>query len=103
MFRKNRKDHTSKEKAAIIRRHLVDQVPIADLYDEYKLRPTAFFLPLYSSLEFQQHAMVAGRSIRYCPSLLSRLEGARPIRCPHHELILAGPRWLPVITPQRPR
>ena len=43
MFRKNRKNYTGKEKVAIIRRHLVDQVAISDLCDEYKLRPTAFY------------------------------------------------------------
>ena len=43
MFRKNRKNYTAEEKVAIIRRRLVDQVPISDLCDEYKLQPTVFY------------------------------------------------------------
>jgi len=43
MFRKNRKNYTGEEKVSIIRRHLVDQVPISDLCDEYKLQPTVFY------------------------------------------------------------
>ena len=43
MFRKNRKNYTGEEKVAILRRHLVDHVPISDLCDEYKLHPTVFY------------------------------------------------------------
>ena len=43
MFRKNRKNYTGEEKVNILRRHLVDHVPISDLCDEYKLHPTLFY------------------------------------------------------------
>ena len=31
-------------KVAILRRHLIDRVPVSDLRDEYQLSPTLFFL-----------------------------------------------------------
>ncbi len=38
-----RKHHTSEEKVAILRRHLVDRVPVSTLCDEYQLHPTMFY------------------------------------------------------------
>ena len=38
-----RKHHTSEEKVAILRRHLVDRVPVSTLCDEHQLHPTAFY------------------------------------------------------------
>ena len=43
MLRKNRKNYSAEEKVAILRRHLIDQVPISDLCDEYKLHPTLYY------------------------------------------------------------
>jgi len=40
---KNRKNYTAKEKVAILRRHLIDHVPISQLCDEYQLQPTVFY------------------------------------------------------------
>ncbi len=42
-MRKPRKNYTPVEKVAILRRHLIDQVPISDLCDEYQLSPTVFY------------------------------------------------------------
>jgi transposase len=42
-MRKPRKNYTPVEKAAILRRHLIDRVPISDLCDEYQLSPTLFY------------------------------------------------------------
>jgi transposase-like protein len=42
-MRKPRKNYTPSEKVAILRRHLIDRVPISDLCDEYKLAPTLFY------------------------------------------------------------
>lgn len=42
-MRKQRKNYTGQEKVAILKRHLVDQVPISDLCDEYQLQPTVFY------------------------------------------------------------
>ena len=40
-MRKPRKNYTPPEKVAILRRHLIDRVPVSDLCDEYQLSPTA--------------------------------------------------------------
>jgi len=41
--RKNRRKFTAEQKAAILRRHLQDKVPISDLCDEYKIQPSLFY------------------------------------------------------------
>jgi transposase len=43
-MRKPRKNYTSVEKVSILRRHLVDRVPVSDLCDEHRLSPTLFYL-----------------------------------------------------------
>jgi len=40
---KDRKHYTPKEKVAILRRHLLDHVPVSQLCDEYHLQPTVFY------------------------------------------------------------
>jgi transposase-like protein len=42
-MKKQRKDYTPEEKVAILRRHLVEGVPISDLCDELGLQPTVFY------------------------------------------------------------
>ena len=42
-MRKPRKNYTPAEKVAILRRHLIDKVPVSDLCDEYQLSPTLFY------------------------------------------------------------
>jgi transposase-like protein len=42
-MRKPRKNYTPGEKVAILRRHLIDRVPVSDLCDEHKLSPTLFY------------------------------------------------------------
>jgi transposase len=39
---KKRYNYTGQEKVAILKRHLLEQVAISDLCDEYNLRPTVF-------------------------------------------------------------
>jgi hypothetical protein len=43
-MKKQKKHYTPEEKVAILRRHLVEGVPISDLCDELGLQPTAFRL-----------------------------------------------------------
>ena len=38
-MRTPRKNYTPPEKVAILRRHLIDKVPVSDLCDEYQLQP----------------------------------------------------------------
>ena len=41
--KKPRRSYTPEQKAAILRRHLVDKIPVSDLCDEYKLQPSVFY------------------------------------------------------------
>jgi transposase len=43
-MRKSRRNYTPVEKVAILRRHLIDHVPISDICDEHRLSPTLFYL-----------------------------------------------------------
>jgi len=40
---RSRRRITSEEKAAIVRRHLIDKVPVSDLCDELGLQPTQIY------------------------------------------------------------
>ena len=40
---KERRHFTGQEKVAILRRHLVDQVPISQLCEEHRIHPTLFY------------------------------------------------------------
>ena len=40
---KRRKRHSAEEKAAILRRHLIDGIPVSDLCEEYGIHPTVFY------------------------------------------------------------
>jgi transposase-like protein len=42
-MRKPRKNYTPAEKVAILRRHLIEKVPISDLCDQYQLQPALFY------------------------------------------------------------
>lgn len=42
-MKKERRHFSPKEKVAIIRKHLIEKVPVSDLCDEYKLHPNVFF------------------------------------------------------------
>ena len=43
MPRKDRFNYSAEQKVVILRRHLVDHVPVSQLCDEYKLQPTLFY------------------------------------------------------------
>jgi transposase len=42
-MKKERKQYTANEKVAILRRHLLDKVPVSDLCEEHRLQPTVFY------------------------------------------------------------
>src|SRR5437879_3089090 len=42
-MKKHRKHYTPEEKVAILRRHLLEQVPISELCDKHGLQPTVFY------------------------------------------------------------
>jgi transposase len=41
--KRKRRTYSVEQKAAIIRRHLIDKVPVSDLCDEYKMQPSVFY------------------------------------------------------------
>ena len=43
MSKQKRRRFTPEQKAAILRRHLVDKVAVSDLCDEYKIQPSLFY------------------------------------------------------------
>ena len=40
---RERKNYTAEEKVAILKRHLLEKVPVSDLCDELGLNPTVFY------------------------------------------------------------
>lgn len=40
---RKRKNYSPEEKVAILKRHLVEKVPVSDLCDEHGLHPTVFY------------------------------------------------------------
>ena len=42
-MKKKRYNYRPEEKVAILKRHLVDKVPVSDLCDQYNLQPTVFY------------------------------------------------------------
>jgi len=42
-MKKQRKHYTPEDKVAILRRHLVEHVPISELCDKHGLQPTVFY------------------------------------------------------------
>ena len=42
-MRKKRKQYSAQQKVAILRKHLLDKVPVSELCDEYGLQPTVFY------------------------------------------------------------
>ena len=43
MSKKDRRRYSAEQKAAIVRRHLVDKVAVSNLCDEYKIQPSMFY------------------------------------------------------------
>ena len=41
--KRSRRQFSTEQKVAILRRHLVDRVPVSDLCDEYKLQPSVLY------------------------------------------------------------
>lgn len=57
MPRRPRRQYTPEQKAAILRRHLVDKVPVSNLCNEYELQPSLFYSWLKLALENLQGAL----------------------------------------------
>ncbi|MEO5511735.1 MAG: transposase [Longimicrobiales bacterium] len=60
----SRRAFTPDEKAAILRRHLIDRVPVSDLCDEYHIQPSLFYVWQKLAMENLGAALQDGRSRR---------------------------------------
>jgi len=69
-MRKPRKNYTPPEKVAILRRHLIDKVPVSDLCDEYQLQPTLFYA--WQKLLFENGASAFERKNRSADQALQK-------------------------------
>ena len=58
---RTRRYFTAEQKAAILKRHLVDKVSVSDLCDEYQLQPSVFYEWQKKLLENAVVALEAGR------------------------------------------
>jgi len=62
MPRKPRKVYSPSQKVAILRRHLIDKVPVSDLCDELQLNPNQFYL--WQKTFFEQGAAAFERGAK---------------------------------------
>lgn len=62
MGRKPRHNYTPAEKVAILRRHLVEKVPVSELCDEMQLTPNVFYA--WQKTFFEQGAAAFERSAK---------------------------------------
>lgn len=42
-MKKRRHNYTPEEKVIILKRHLIDKVPVSDICDQYNMQPTVFY------------------------------------------------------------
>ncbi len=59
--RKSRRKFSVEQKVAILRRHLVDKVPVSDLCDEYKIQPSMLYQWQRQVMENMGAALEPGR------------------------------------------
>ena len=64
MSKKTRLTFTPERKANIVRRHLEDNVPFSDLFDEYRIQPSLFYQ--WQRLVMGKQETVFGPSKRRC-------------------------------------
>ncbi len=62
MSTRSRRRFTPEQRAAILRRHLVDKVSVSDLCDEHSIQPSVFYSWQKQMLENMEAALQDGRS-----------------------------------------
>ena len=67
MSSRQRRRFKPEEKLAIVRRHLLEEVPVSDLCDEYGIQPTVFYR--WQKQLFDSYTLVA----RLLPAFVSLL------------------------------
>ena len=75
MNRRKRRSFSPDEKAAILRRHLADKVPVSDLCEEYKIQPSLFYQWQRQLLDHAAKALEPQRGLnRWEKKLESKVE-----------------------------
>ena len=77
MSKRSRPSFTTEQKVAILRRHLVDKVPVSDLCEEYKLQPSVLYHwqnQLFEHMAAALEAVPGNRSPRHGKQLSAKVE-----------------------------
>jgi transposase len=77
-MRKERKHHTAEEKVVILRRHLLDKVPVSDLCEEHGPQPTVFYRWQKEFFENGASAFPASTPAQYLKTFTRRSRIASP-------------------------
>ena len=72
MSKPKRRRYTPEQKAAILRRHIADKVPVSDLCDEYGIQPSVFYVWQRQLLENLSLALQNGNTRRAENTALER-------------------------------
>jgi len=67
MTKKPKRRFSAEDKVAILRRHLVDKIPVSDLCEEYRIQPSQFYLwqrQMWENLPAALQTRKDGRSAR---------------------------------------
>ena len=89
--KRSRQTHSVEKKARILRRHLVDKVPVSDLCDEYKIQPSVFYAWQRQLMENLPAAMelVGGRKRKSREAELERRVAALEARLAKKDNVIA--------------
>ena len=74
MSKPKRRHYTPEQKAAILRRHLADKIPVSDLCDELGIQPSVFYTWQRQLLENLSAALEDGRKNRRAETTELELE-----------------------------
>ena len=61
MSKRTRRNHSTEQKAALLKRHLVDGVPVSDLCDEAGIQPSLFYYWQRQLFENAHAALAPGK------------------------------------------
>ncbi len=74
MSKDKRRQFSAEKKAEILRRHMVDKVPVSDLCDEHKIQPSLFYTWLRQTMANLQAALQDGRGQNRAGSELEKAQ-----------------------------
>ena len=96
-MRKERKHYTAEEKVAVLRRHLLDKVPVSDLCEELGLQPTVFyrwqkeFFENGAATSKHRNVLAASSPARRAWSIPQRMSSNSPVLCASVEIEISTP------------